>query len=160
MVAVFAIDLFPPLKCFTHCLTLASVYAGISVCTLKGCLDIWWGNFLVNKKFYHCALAKHCLLTAHFLALKYDLLTGKMTWFSLLCDTVGGTNSHTTHCTIAGCLFVIGLMTFASYWKLKTAIPIGNFCRFRSAMEIRLNIAAVGICTWIAMTIDLYWRIG
>jgi hypothetical protein len=27
-------------------------------------------------------------------------------------------------------------------------------------MEIRLNIAAVGICTWIAMTIDLYWRIG
>lgn len=83
-------------------------------------------------------------------------------WFSFHCETMGGISRHTTHCSIALCLVLIWqcLWIALGIEGHKTVIQVGNLCGFQSAMTGRyleiLNVAALSICTWVAMTIDLH----
>lgn len=49
----------------------ASAHTGISMYMAKSCTNIQCGDFLFNKKSYHCKLPTQRVLASHFLTLKY-----------------------------------------------------------------------------------------
>jgi hypothetical protein len=83
-----------------------SAHTGVSICVLMSCVNSWWGDVLLSKKFYHGTLLKKHLLAGHFLAQKYDYMTGPHDMIFILAWDYRWIQSYVAHCNISWHPFV------------------------------------------------------
>jgi hypothetical protein len=77
-----------------------STHVAIFICTLKVCMNMGYGYFLLNKKFYHYMLLKSHGLANHLLALKYSKVTAAGNVISCWCEMTDGTSHHIQHAAV------------------------------------------------------------